>query len=347
MALTLPRLLSRTADHTVADDALQVIGGRHRSGLRDVIPRGLTHEGLVIDQHIREGRFQRSLSLIAAFSGLLAGLEVTYYHYRGSYGQRVMYTPVILSPLLVIAGIGGALSKRAARTVLPAVSALTILDGIAGFIFHVRGVQRKPGGWRIPVFNVVMGPPLMAPLLFGIGGYLGILASLLRREDAPALPGVADTLPRWARMLPAAIGGEGTILEHRVREGRFQKQLAVAMAVSGFFSGFEALYSHYKNNFQYGVQWTPILLTPLLMIAGVGTLWSRRIARTLLPAVALLAMLDGLVGFFFHARGMLRRPGGLKYPLYQLMYGPPAFAPLLFAASGFLGALASLLRRAD
>jgi hypothetical protein len=331
----------------VAADPLQVIGGRHRSGLRDLIPRGLTHEGLVIDQHIREGRFQRSLSLIAAFSGLLAGLEVTYYHYRGSYGQRVMYTPVILSPLLVIAGIGGALSKRAARTVLPAISALTILDGIVGFFFHVRGVQRKPGGWRIPVFNVVMGPPLMAPLLFGIGGYLGILASLLRREDAPALPGVADALPRWARMLPPAIAGEGTILEHRVREGRFQKQLAVAMAVSGFFSGFEALYSHYKNNFQYGVQWTPILLTPLLVIAGFGTLWSRRIARTLLPAVALLAMLDGLVGFFFHARGMLRRPGGLRYPLFQLMYGPPAFAPLLFAASGFLGALASLLRRAD
>jgi len=46
-------------------------------------------------------------------------------------------------------------------------------------------------------------------------------------------------------------------------------------------------------------------------------------------------------------RGMLRRAGGLRYPLYQLMYGPPAFAPLLFSASGFLGLLASLLRRAD
>ena len=32
-------------------------------------------------------------------------------------------------------------------------------------------------------------------------------------------------------------------------------------------------------------------------------------------------------------------------PFYNLMYGPPVFAPLLFAAAGFLGLLASLLRR--
>ena len=31
-------------------------------------------------------------------------------------------------------------------------------------------------------------------------------------------------------------------------------------------------------------------------------------------------------------------------PLYNIIYGPPIFAPLLFAASGFLGLLASLLR---
>jgi hypothetical protein len=35
----------------------------------------------------------------------------------------------------------------------------------------------------------------------------------------------------------------------------------------------------------------------------------------------------------------------LKKPLYNIVYGPPLFAPLLFAASGLLGLLASLLRR--
>jgi hypothetical protein len=53
-----------------------------------------------------------------------------------------------------------------------------------------------------------------------------------------------------------------------------------------------------------------------------------------------------MIGFFYHARGVLRRPGGTKLPLYNILYGPPIFAPLLFAATGFLGLLASLLRRA-
>jgi hypothetical protein len=41
---------------------------------------------------------------------------------------------------------------------------------------------------------------------------------------------------------------------------------------------------------------------------------------------------------------VFRRPGGSKKLLYNVIYGPPVFAPLLFAASGFLGVLASLLR---
>jgi hypothetical protein len=42
---------------------------------------------------------------------------------------------------------------------------------------------------------------------------------------------------------------------------------------------------------------------------------------------------------------VLRRPGGSTRLLYNIMYGPPIFAPLLFGAAGMLGVLASLLRR--
>lgn len=325
-------------------------GKPHRSSLLNLLPRRITHEGIVLDQHIREGRFQRSLSLITAFSSLLAGLEVAYEHYRGSYGQQVMYTPVLISPILTIAGLWGVFSRRAARVVLPVISLITMLDGIVGFYFHVRGIARKPGGWRIPIFNVIMGPPVFAPLLFAISGFLGVIASLLRREDDLAqttLPGIPRPHSAWLGWLPRQITGEGIVLEQDIREGRFQRILGVATAVSAFFSGIEALYSHYKNNFSYRMQWTPILLTPALMIAGIGAVWSRTIARTLLPITSVLALLDGGIGFLYHLRGVTRRPGGLKKPLYNLVYGPPVFAPLLFAASGFLGVLASLLRRAD
>jgi hypothetical protein len=300
------------------------------------------------DEFVREGRFQRSLSLIAGLSSLLAGLEVTYEHYRGSYSRRIMYTPVILSGALLAAGVCAFKSKRAARTVLPVVSAITLADSITGFYFHVRGIQRKPGGWRIPIVNMVMGPPIFAPLLFGISAYLGLVATFLRREDAPE---TGEMLPfaafpqHWAARLTHSNSHEKISLAQDIREGRFQKHMAAAAAISAFFSGFEAWYSHYKNNFQYKVQWTPIIVAPALMAASIAAIKSRRAAHTWLPAMSVLALANGSIGFFYHARGVIRRPGGLKMPLYNIMYGPPIFAPLLFAASGFVGLLASVLRR--
>ncbi len=317
----------------------------------------LVRDTVAADDDIREGRFQKSLALITGFSSLLSGLDVTLEHYRGSYGQRIMYSPVILSPTLLAASLWGVFNKKAARTVLPAVAGLTLVDCLIGFGFHVRGIQRKPGGWRLPVANIIMGPPLFAPLLFGISGYLGVITAFLRRVDAPAAPDLhpavrpVRTLMELASTPEPKSDNDGakpqSSWEHDLREGRFQKHLAAATAAASLFSGFEALYSHYKNNFRYKMQWTPVILAPILTAAGVGAVFSRRAAKTALPAASLLAIADGTLGFYYHARGILRRPGGLKKPLYNLIYGPPIFAPLLFAACGFLGVLASLMRREE
>ena len=148
-------------------------------------PRSSVRRDLeLVANRIREGRFQRSLSLLTAGTSIVSGLEVAYEHYRGSYSRRVMYTPVIMSVLLAIGGFAGFLSGRAARTVLRWISALTLLDAAVGFYFHVRGIQRKPGGWRLPMTNMIMGPPVFAPLLFGTSAYLGLVASFLQREEA-------------------------------------------------------------------------------------------------------------------------------------------------------------------
>jgi hypothetical protein len=299
----------------------------------------------ILAYHIREGRFQRSLALITAGTSIVSGLEVAYEHYRGSYSRRVMYTPVILSVLLAVAGVAGFFSRWAARTVLRLVSAATLVDAAAGFYFHVRGVQRKPGGWRLPMTNMIMGPPIFAPLLFGTSAYLGLIASYLRREDAVSMSGsggdklFAEWLPRRARrkLLSA---------EQDIREGRFQRQVAIVTGVSALLSGFEAFYSHYKNNFRYAAQWTPIILAPALAAAAFASVKSRRISTTALPVLSVLASADAAVGFYYHGRGVLRRPGGRKHLLYNITYGPPIFAPLLFGAAGMLGMLASLLRRA-
>jgi hypothetical protein len=44
-------------------------------------------------------------------------------------------------------------------------------------------VRKKPGGLSEPTYNLVMGPPLLAPgSLVMIGGF-GLLAPLMGRED--------------------------------------------------------------------------------------------------------------------------------------------------------------------
>jgi hypothetical protein len=319
-----------------------------RRGPLRLLPKAWVREGIVVDQHIRDGRFQRSLALIAGGSALLGGLEVSYEHVKGSYSQRVMYSPVLLSGAVAVAGIWGAFDRRIARTLLPLSSAALVVDGVLGFGFHIRGVKRKPGGWRLPIYNIVMGPPLFAPLLLGISGMLGLIASGLRREDSPLhlLPKRAHhPRPSWLSLLPKSFSSEGIALEQHVREGRFQKTLAAATAISALFNGAEALYSHYRTNFRYSSQWIPVVLSPLIIVAGAGAVANWRIARTLLPLVSLAAVTTGGLGLYFHGRGILRRSGGLRLPLYNIIYGPPIFAPLLYAATGFLGLLASLLRR--
>jgi hypothetical protein len=299
-----------------------------------------------IANSIREGRFQRSLALLTAATSVISGLEVAYQHYRGSYSRRVMYTPVILSGVLAIAGLAAFFSRRAARTVLRAASFVTLVDASVGFYFHFRGVARKPGGWRLPMTNMIMGPPIFAPLLFGTSAYLGLIASYLQREDAAILARNAGSDDRWlARLLPTRASRELIGEEQDIREGLFQRQVAMVTGVSALLSGFEAYYSHYKSNFRYKAQWTPVLIAPLLALAAFASIKSRRVASTALPALSAIAGADAAVGFFYHSRGVLRRPGGSKHLIYNIMYGPPIFAPLLFGAAGMLGALASLLRR--
>jgi type IV secretory pathway VirB2 component (pilin) len=305
----------------------------------------LLEDAEAITKGIREGRFQRWLSLIASASSVLSGLEVAYEHYRGGYSRRIMVTPVILSGALAIAGLAGFRNAVAARTVLPFISILTGADATLGFYFHMRGIARKPGGWRLPIVNIVMGPPIFAPLLFATSAYLGIIASRLERagdDEGTGLPYAAHA-QHWA----ARLRGKHEAIDARQdrREGRFQKHLGVATVVAAGFSGFEAWYSHYKNNFRNRAQWTPVVVAPLLMLAAGGATARVRVAHTWLPAISALAVIDGSVGFFYHVRGVLRRPGGRALLFYNVVYGPPIFAPLLFAASGFLGLLSSLLRR--
>ena len=133
--------------------------------------------------NLRRGRAQRTLCALTAASALPLGLEIYFEHYKGSYADRWMWTPIWATPPLVAAGVAGVFSERAARTVLPLASAVYAADGLAGMVTHLRGVLRKPGGAREPLYNLVMGPPLLAPGSLVLVGAIGIAAALAHREQ--------------------------------------------------------------------------------------------------------------------------------------------------------------------
>ena len=133
-------------------------------------------------RNVRQGRLQRTLSGLTAVSALSLGVEVYLEHYRGSFGDKWMWTPIALTPPLVAAGLAGAFSERAAQGALPLASAAFALNGVVGVLTHIRGVARRPGGFQEPLYNLVMGPPVLAPGSLTMVGGLGLLAAGLRRE---------------------------------------------------------------------------------------------------------------------------------------------------------------------
>src|SRR5436853_2291872 len=94
-------------------------------------------------RNFSRGRMQKTLAGATAFSAMPLGLEIYFEHFRGSFGDKWMWTPVALSPLLTAAGVAAVRSPRAATTVLPAVSALYCLDGLIGLYTHVQGVRKR------------------------------------------------------------------------------------------------------------------------------------------------------------------------------------------------------------
>jgi hypothetical protein len=180
-----------------------------------------------------------------------------------------------------------------------------------------------------------MGPPIFAPLLTCTVGVLGVFAGLLRPEQTRRV--VWD--PRPIRP------GNGRFAT-RVAHGRFQRVMALVSAVFAILAGGEAYFEHLRGSFNRTVMWTPVWVTPPMVVAGVGAVFSQRVAEQVLPLAAAVTFVDGLIGFGLHLQGIERMPGGVRNLQFNFTMGPPLFAPLLFSSVGLLGFIAALLRRA-
>src|SRR5487761_1241637 len=134
-----------------------------------------THVIDKIVRNVQHGTFERSLSGLTAAAATVTTAEIFNEHYGASSGNKWMWSPIIVTPPVVVAGVMGVFSRKWAKTALPATA-------LVGEYFPAHGIARKPGDWGLASYNVPMGPPIAAPGLMMLVGGMGLLAALLRRE---------------------------------------------------------------------------------------------------------------------------------------------------------------------
>jgi hypothetical protein len=230
-----------------------------------------------------------------------------------------MWVPVLSLPVVMASGVASGLKKdeRRSRDLFrPFAWWLTIL-GTVGTLFHVRGIARQMGGFHNWKYNVVTGPPFLAPMQIALFGLLGIAAS----------DRLSDNLP----------------VSNRSDEDKLVHQARWINSLSYLLIAIEAGYNHWTGNFFNRLMYTPVLLNPVVSLVHLASLWRSRLVRSLELPFSVLATLVGLVGFGFHISNLLGRPG--RFNWQNLFYGPPIMVPLQLSAQGLMGVLISLFSR--
>lgn len=97
--------------------------------------------------------------------------------------------------------------------------------------------------------------------------------------------------------------------------------------------------SHYRQNFYRKVMLVPVLTAPLYCVIAIAlALWGRSWLFTTFHIFMWLGVISGLIGFYYHFRGVGLRVGG--YALRNFLVGPPVIMPLMYSSIAVLGLIA-------
>jgi hypothetical protein len=245
--------------------------------------------------------------------------ELTLLHFRGAFQSRFMWVPVLSLPAVIAGGVASGLKKdeRHSRNLFRPFAQLMTLLGTVGTFFHLRGVSRQMGGFYNWKYNIVTGPPFPAPMQVALYGLVGVIAS------------------RHISKNPFASKQED---EREIIRGARRIN-----SLSYLLLGIESGFYHWTGNFFNRLMFTPVLLSPVLALIHLASLWRSRLARTLEFPLSVLTALVGIVGFSFHVGNLLGRPGRLTWQ--NLFYGAPIMAPLQMTGQGVLGVLLALFSK--
>jgi hypothetical protein len=98
-------------------------------------------------------------------------------HYRGAFNNPLMYVPLTVPVLAAVtSGWMSAAPAAAPHALGRALFVLTFLIGFLGLGMHLRGLDRQMGGLHVFVFNLLQGPPPLAPAIFAGLAAIGLIA---------------------------------------------------------------------------------------------------------------------------------------------------------------------------
>ena len=254
------------------------------------------------------------IALLTAVQTALLLADALAGHYRSGFPSRAQYAPFLSGGLLIFSALGAVIAPGApwSSVALRAAGWLGLVTGVVGAGFHhVHGIARRPGGYRWLLHNLMYGAPPLAPLALGVMGALALLVA----QGLGDAPGVSGAGLRSALLLLTGVALAGAVLQ------------------AGML--------HYRGAFHSLAMYVP-LTVPLLtavscLVAALapGPLLSKGLPFLLWPTV-----LIGFLGLGMHLRGFDRQMGGLHLFLFNVLEGPPAWAPALFAGLGLVGLLA-------
>jgi hypothetical protein len=119
--------------------------------------------------------FARLYLVLVAVAFLVVGAQAFLFHWRAAFRSKAMYGPVMVAPIVAIAGVVTAVVRNdVVGWTAIAVFAIGLLDGLIGLYLHLRGIAARVGGFTLR--NLTVGPPPLLPLAFAALALTGGLA---------------------------------------------------------------------------------------------------------------------------------------------------------------------------
>ncbi len=229
-------------------------------------------------------RSARSLNRAAGLLATSVLLDSAVEHYRGSFRNKAMVTPLVTSMLTLGVSLHGTADRRrAAHVVRDAVYALAGAVGVAGTGFHIYNVTKRPG--QIDWQNLFYGAPLGAPLSILLSGLLGSYSERVRDLAGDGTPEVYD--------LPAG------------------RTLAALTAAGLLGTTGETALLHFRGAYHDPFMFLPVTVPPVAAGLLAETAFGRKGRNRWFTRLWLwLTALLGFAGVGFHAYGVHRNMGG-------------------------------------